>query len=127
VNVPEAKTVLYVEDNRANVLLVQAIFESSPTVQLLTATHGSSGLDLARRQVPDLILLDLNLPDMDGEEFLKKLRAAPATAEIPVVIISADATSKQLNHYRQLGVQDYITKPFDLSLFEEVVGQYLGA
>lgn len=121
----ETKTVLYVEDNPINIFLVQAIFESRDHVRLLTAMRGAIGLDVARQHHPDLILLDLNLPDMDGAEYLQALRADQATAQIPVVIVSGDSVYEQHQHFSDLGVLDFITKPFDISQFETTVDRCL--
>lgn len=120
-----SKMVLYVEDNAVNVYLVQAILASRVDLQLLTAADGMSGLELAEQQHPDLILLDLNLPDMNGEEFLTKLRAIDAIAAIPVVIVSAEAMEDQRTHFLHLKVADYVTKPFDIAQFERVVDRHL--
>jgi two-component system, chemotaxis family, CheB/CheR fusion protein len=125
VNPSNAKTVLYVEDNAVNAYLVQAIFAEHAGVQLMTATSGTAGLDFARKQPPDLILLDLNLPDMDGAEFLSKLRAVEAHAAIPVIIVSADAIDDQRTRALRLKVADYVTKPFDVAHFERIVEQHL--
>jgi len=120
------KTILYVEDNAVNLYLVEAIFVAKPHYHLLTATQASVGLELARTQHPDLILLDLNLPDMNGAEFLQKLRADEATAQIPVVVISADAIAEQRGQLQKYGIKAYITKPFDLSALEEEVDRQVG-
>jgi CheY-like chemotaxis protein len=120
------KKVLYVEDNPVNILLVKAILEARPHVQLLTATYGRIGLTLAREHRPDLILLDLNLPDMSGEEYLHQLRANEAIADIPVLIVSGDAPPENFTTFLQLGVVDYLSKPFSLNEFEELVDRYLG-
>ena len=119
------KTVLYIEDNPVNVYLVQAIFEARSDVQLLTAPCGSKGLDLARQHRPRLILLDMNLPDMDGAEFLELLHADETIAKIPVVIVSADALEDQRAHLQALGIADYVTKPFDIDQFERLVDRHL--
>ena len=119
------KTVLYVEDNAVNIYLVQAIFAERTNLRLLTATSGKQGLELAWQERPDLILLDLNLPDMGGEAFLTTLRTIPAVAAIPVVIVSADAMEDQRTHFLGLNVADYVTKPFDIDQFERVVNRHL--
>jgi CheY-like chemotaxis protein len=119
------KTVLYVEDNAVNLYLVEAIFVAKPNCHLLTATHAALGLELARTRHLDLILLDLNLPDMNGAEFLQKLRADPATAAIPVVVISADAFTEQRGELQKQGIKAFITKPFDLSELEAEVDRVL--
>jgi CheY-like chemotaxis protein len=118
------KKVLYIEDNLANICLVEAIFQAHPNLQLLTAPLGSIGVELARQQSPDLVLLDLNLPDMHGEECLRQLRGIEALAKVPVIIVSADAMCDTSAH--ALGVAEYLDKPFDLTHFEETVDRYLG-
>ena len=119
------KTVLYVEDNAVNICLVEAIFAERAHIQLLTATTGKMGLELAQQHHPGLILLDLNLPDMDGAEFLTRLRAIASIAAIPIVIVSADAVIDQRTLLVDLKVADYITKPFDIDQFERVVDRHL--
>ena len=121
----ETKSVLYVEDNAVNIYLVQAIFSERTDFQLLTATNGKTGLEMALAHHPDLILLDLNLPDMDGEEFLTKLRAIDSVAAIPIVIVSADAMEEQRTYFLSLKVADYVTKPFDIDQFERIVDRHL--
>ena len=91
----DARTVLYVEDNLWNLKLMERVLARRPGITLVSAMQGSLGVTLARDHQPDLILLDLNLPDMQGEEVLARLHADPATAEVPIVVISADATSGQ--------------------------------
>jgi CheY-like chemotaxis protein len=86
--------------------------------------QGSLGLELARSQHPDLVLLDLNLPDMSGVEVLRRLRADPVTASIPVIVISADATGNQVERLRQEGAADYLSKPFDVGRFLALVDQH---
>jgi CheY-like chemotaxis protein len=87
--------------------------------------QGGLGLELARQHQPDLILLDLHLPDMSGEDVLKELVRDPATRELPVVILSADATPGQLARMRDLGAEDYLTKPLDVGKFIETVRRFL--
>jgi CheY-like chemotaxis protein len=96
---------------------VERILVRRPEVKLLSAMQGSIGLDLARQHQPDLILLDVHLPDMMGDAVLEQLGADPRTREIPVVILSADATSMQFERMRTLGVQDYLTKPINVAAF----------
>ena len=109
--------ILYVEDNLANLNLVESIFEQRPEIQLIPALQGRLGLELAREHHPDLILLDLHLPDMKGEEVLRELLADPRTSDIPVLVISADATPRQVTRVRQAGARGYLTKPIDLDEF----------
>src|SRR5207302_11309963 len=88
-------TVLYVADYPANLRLVERIVTRRPGVKLLSAVQGRRGLELARAQRPDAIVLDLHLPDIGGQEVLARLQADPETRGIPVVILSADATPSQ--------------------------------
>jgi signal transduction histidine kinase/ActR/RegA family two-component response regulator len=127
----EALKVLYIEDNLSNVKLVERIVARRPGVELLVALHGREGLDLAASQAPDMILLDLNLPDTTGEEILTRLRARPATEHTPIVILSADATPHQVDRLRAAGADDYLAKPIDvgrlLAIFEDVAEARLRA
>jgi len=118
-------TVLYIEDNLDNLRLVQRILDHRPGVQLVTAMQGSLGTDLARQHRPDLILLDVHLADLNGEQVLGRLRAAPETQEIPVVVLSADATPRQIERLRAAGAHDYLTKPIDVPQFLGVVDDVL--
>jgi hypothetical protein len=110
-------TVLYIEDNSANLRLIERIFAHRTGVRLLSAMQGLLGLDLADLHTPDWILLDLHLPDVSGEEVLRRLRANPRTAHIPVTILSADATPGQVNRLIDAGARDYLTKPLDVRKF----------
>ena len=111
------KTVLYMEDNLANLDLVESILQSRPEIHLIPALKGRLGLQLAREHDPDLILLDLHLPDLHGETVLQELSADPRTRAIPVLVISADATPRQVERLRASGVHDYLTKPIDVDQF----------
>jgi signal transduction histidine kinase/CheY-like chemotaxis protein len=117
--------VLYIEDNLANVKLIERVLERFDDVELLVAMQGRIGLDLAREHVPDLILLDLHLPDLPGDEVLARLRDDPRTAEIPIVILSADATPTRLERLRDEGADDYLTKPLELQRFFDILNTYL--
>jgi CheY-like chemotaxis protein len=96
---------------------VERIFAHHPAARLLSAMQGFLGLDLADLHQPDWILLDLHLPDISGEEVLRRLRANPRTARIPVTILSADATAGQINRLMAAGARDYLTKPLDVRKF----------
>jgi signal transduction histidine kinase/ActR/RegA family two-component response regulator/HPt (histidine-containing phosphotransfer) domain-containing protein len=109
-----AISVLYIEDNPSNVRLVEKIFALASDIGLSVAREGARGLALAREQSPDLILLDLHLPDMPGEQVLSALLADPLTEEIPVVIVSAEASPVQAKRLRAAGAAGYLTKPFDI-------------
>jgi signal transduction histidine kinase/ActR/RegA family two-component response regulator len=114
-------TILYIEDNPSNLTLVARILEHRPSIRLLSAREGRDGLQLARDHTPDLILLDAHLPDIDGEAVLHELRGREATANIPVVILSADATSDQIRRLFAAGASDYLTKPLDVRRVLETV------
>ena len=118
-------TLLYVEDNLANLTLVEQILESRPGWRLVPALQGRLGVELAREHLPDVILLDLHLPDVPGEEVLRHLRADPRTAHTPVVIISADATPRTVERLRAAGADAYLTKPLRVQQFLAVVGEAL--
>jgi signal transduction histidine kinase len=110
-------TVLYIEDISSNVALIEELLSKQPTITLVAATAGQRGLDLAREMLPDLILLDLHLPDLPGWEVLEKLKAASATRDIPVIVISADATRQQIDRLMEAGAYCYLTKPLDVPEF----------
>jgi PAS domain S-box-containing protein len=120
------RTVLYVEDNLATVALVESIFALRPTVRLMTAMQGGLAVELAREHQPDLIILDLYLPDLNGDEVIARLGQDPRTAGIPVVIYSADATERQVQRLRDAGAIDYLTKPAKVTDFLEMVDSVLG-
>ena len=115
------RTVLYVEDNASNVRLVERILTRRPDVTLIVATHGRLAVDLAFEHRPDLILLDLHLPDISGEDVLTLLRADPRTTDTAVVIISADATPGNPSWFLTAGADDYLTKPFDIARLLEII------
>jgi PAS domain S-box-containing protein len=123
---PTTRTVLYVEDNLANLRLVERIIGRRPGVRLVSALQGSIGLELAAQHRPDLILLDVHLPDLGGDLVLQRLKADPTTSSIPVVIISADATARQIRRFRQLGADEYLTKPLDVAKFLDLLDDRLG-
>ncbi|HVT13235.1 MAG TPA: PAS domain S-box protein [Fimbriimonadaceae bacterium] len=118
-------SILYIEDNLSNLKLVEMTFAIWPGVKLASATHGLTGLDMAKRLIPDLILLDLHLPDISGADVLRQLKNSPATSHIPVVIISADATPGQIGQQKKMGAYDYLTKPIDIDSLLNVVEQVL--
>jgi CheY-like chemotaxis protein/anti-sigma regulatory factor (Ser/Thr protein kinase) len=113
--------VLHIEDNLANLELVEQILSRVGAVDLRAAMYGSLGLELAREHRPDLVLLDLHLPDMSGAEVLEHLRAAHDTAELPVVVVSADATPDQIRLLHAGGAMAYLTKPIDVHELVRVV------
>lgn len=114
-------TVLYIEDNPTNVRLISRLLSSRPHIHLMTAHEPFLGLDLAKQHVPDLILLDINLPGIDGFEVLKKLQESPECANIPTVAISANATESYVQKGKEAGFVEYLTKPIDVQQFYGVV------
>lgn len=121
----DRRTVLYVEDNASNLCLVERILARRPEVRLLSASAGRTGLALARQHLPDLILLDLQLPDIHGDEVLRQLRADAQTRHIPVIMISADAMPAQIERLRALGASHYMTKPIEVRQLLAIVDQTL--
>jgi CheY-like chemotaxis protein len=118
-------TLLYIEDNLANLSLVETILLSRPGWQTIPALQGQLGVELAREHVPDVILLDLHLPDIPGEEVLRRLRADVRTATIPVIVVSADATPSSLQRLLLGGANAYLTKPLDVDDFLREVERFL--
>ncbi len=114
-------TVLSIEDNMANSHVLDRIFRTWSDVSLIATDNAEDGLTLAGHQRPDLILMDLHLPGMSGEEAIQCLRADPATAAIPVVVLSADATPGTVRRLLSHGVSAYLTKPLDLPSLYQVL------
>ncbi len=119
------RTLLLIDDNPANLQLVARMLELRPGITILVAQQGGQGLELAQAHRPDLILLDLQLPDLSGEQVLQRLLDDPATARIPVVIFSADATPGQQTRLRAAGATDYLTKPCRVAAFLAMIDQRL--
>jgi CheY-like chemotaxis protein len=116
--------VLCVEDSEPNFRLIESILEDRPGTDLAWAETGQKGLEMARSQNPQLVLLDLDLPDIHGSKVLAGLQAQPETAQTPVIVISADATPSQIERMLTAGARNYLTKPFDirrfLCMFDEI-------
>jgi CheY-like chemotaxis protein len=124
---PISCDVLYIEDDLVNFTLVERILEFRPALKLLHAARGETGVELAQIHRPKLILLDLNLPDMHGSEVLRRLQDDPATAQVPVVVLSAVATPSQIERLLTAGARNYLTKPFEIDPFLAVVDEMMGA
>jgi CheY-like chemotaxis protein len=114
-------SLLYIEDNLANLSLVETILFARPGWRVLPALQGQLGVELAREHRPEVILLDLHLPDIPGAEVLRRLRADARTADLPIVIVSADATPSSVERLRVMGADAYLTKPIDVDEFLRVV------
>lgn len=117
------RTILYVEDNLSNLTLIEQMLADQSHIKLITAMQGKLGIELARQHSPDLILLDLHLPDLPGWEVLSCLQNQKATREIPVVVISADATSRQIKRLMAAGARAYLTKPLDMQEFFRIINE----
>ncbi|WP_346763347.1 response regulator [Mangrovimicrobium sediminis] len=120
------RKILYVEDNSANLSLVQKVLAMVDGIEMTAATTGEQGLELARVSPPDLILLDINLPGMNGFEVLQGIRADARLKSIPVIAMTASATRAELADGMRAGFDCYLTKPFDVRRFLVVVEEYLG-
>lgn len=114
---PQALSILCIEDNPANLLLVEKIVERRARTSLVTAVQGGIGLQLAREHTPDVIMLDLHLPDIPGEECLRTLQDDPRTREIPVIIVTADARESVRESLTADGAAHFISKPIDIEEF----------
>lgn len=121
-----ARTVLYVEDNPVNQVLMQSMLARCPGLRVLLADDAERGLEVAARERPDLLLLDIQLPGMDGYAMLARLRADPATARLPVVAVSANATDADLDAARAAGFDETLTKPLDMVRLLDLVQRRLG-
>ena len=115
------RTLLYVEDNPANLSLVEQIIARNHDLRLLTAGTGKLGVKLAQANLPEVILMDINLPDISGVEALGILRKDPATAHIPVVALSANAMPYDIENGLKAGFFRYLTKPIKINEFTETL------
>ena len=111
------RRVLYVEDSEPNFRLIESILSDRSDTELFWGETGEKGFELAVREKPQVILLDLNLPDMHGSELLQRLQARAETAQTPVIVISADATPSQIERMLAAGARNYLTKPFEIRRF----------
>ena len=118
-------TILYIEDNLSNFELIDSMFAERGNVRLIEAMQGGIGLELAREHRPDLVLLDLHLPDIDGDEVLQRLRDDERTKSIPVIIVSADAITDQEERLKNGGAEAYLTKPFNVRELLRVINRAL--
>jgi CheY-like chemotaxis protein len=114
-------TILYIEDNPENMSLMETIIGQLTNTKMLTAYNAELGIDLAKRNRPDLILMDLNLPGINGIEALKQLRKKAQTRDIPVIAITAAAMPKDIEKGIKAGFREYITKPIDISNMLQVI------
>jgi CheY-like chemotaxis protein len=117
--------VLHVEDDPSNASLVALVLARRPEIRLLSAEDAHLGLELARQHRPDLLLLDLHLPDLPGDEMLYRVKAMPELADTKVVVVSADATPERIRRMLDQGVEGYLTKPVDVGALLQLVDDQL--
>jgi PAS domain S-box-containing protein len=117
----KVRTLLYVEDNPANLMLVEDLIARRPDIRLLSARDGLSGVAIARESVPDVILMDINLPGISGIEALRILSEDPATAHIPMVALSANAMPRDIEKGLEAGFFRYLTKPIKVTEFMDTL------
>ena len=119
--------VLYIEDDPSNVRLMSRVLERRPGVRLCHAPDGQSGLAAAAKQRPDLIFLDLHLPSVSGEEVLRRIRQDVTLKDIPIIVLTADATADQARRLRGAGAFEYMTKPLEIGEVLRLVDDRLRA
>jgi len=117
----------YVEDNETNIEVMRGVLAQRAQVMLKTSMLGLDGLAAIRRDRPDLILLDMHLPDISGLELLRHIKQDDSVADIPVIVVSADATPGHMEQALTLGAQHYVTKPLDVAAFLALVDGALEA
>jgi len=116
---------LYIEDNAANIRLIKRVIARRPEIEMLCAETGALGLQSAREHRPDLLLLDLHLPDSDGAKLLMQLRHDPRTADIPVIMLTADAQARTRERLLAAGADAFVTKPIEVRALLAAVDQFL--
>jgi two-component system cell cycle response regulator DivK len=122
----ERRKILYVEDDYHNFLLVQRTLSVLPEVEVVNAPDAAVGLEMAAKDQPDLILVDVHLPGMDGIEMTRELKADQQTARIPVVALTANVLKGERERALDAGCADFVAKPFNLRPFRELVAKHLG-
>jgi len=117
--------VLYVEDNPANMRLVEQLLKTFPDIELVGAETAEEGLEIAQQNAPDLVLMDINLPGMNGYEALVELKKMDTVQDVPVIAISANALASDVEKGLEAGFSDYITKPINLQAFFSTIKRHL--
>ena len=121
----QLRTLLYVEDNPANLMLVEGLVACLPNISLLSATDGQRGIEVARASLPDVILMDINLPGLSGIQAMRILAEDPATTHIPVIALSANAIPRDIESALKAGFFRYLTKPIKISEFIDALDEAL--
>jgi CheY-like chemotaxis protein len=119
--------VLYLDDNPANIKLMRMVLSLRTDVELSIAADGAGGLEAARAEPPDLMLIDLYLPDMRGDEVLRELNGHEATARVPTIVVSAEDDQKVVRDTLQAGADAYVTKPFKVTELLDVIDKVVPA
>ncbi len=120
-----SQVMLYIEDNPSNVELVERLADRRPGLEMYAAARGDAGIELARRLRPDLIVLDLHLPDTTGDAVLAQLRSDTATADVPVIVVTADVSQGHAQRLNAAGATAFMTKPLDLGSFGAAIDRAL--
>jgi CheY-like chemotaxis protein len=118
-------TILYIEDNPSNLRLVERVLGERTAIRLIAAMQGRLGLELAHEHRPDLILADLHLPDMSGEDVLREILADPTLKDTPIVVVSADATPGRIKRLLASGARAYLTKPINVQELLTVIEAWM--
>ena len=121
----DSLVVLYIEDNPANLKLVEDILKRLTNIKLISASDPFSGLDKAKKEFPNLVLLDINLPGLTGYEVLQRLRNDPETNAIPAIAVSANATESDIRKGLNAGFKEYITKPIDIEALTRAINTHI--
>jgi len=121
------RTLLYIEDNEDNLYMLQLRFDVLGGYEIISATDGAAGLAMAAAERPDLILMDLNLPEVDGWEAARRLKADPATRDIPIIALSAHAMAGDREKALATGCNDFDTKPIEFDRLLAKIEQALAA
>ena len=116
--------IFYIEDIPANLMLVEATLSNFPNIQLDSTLNGRQGLQKIREQLPNLILLDLGLPDMEGLDVIRELKKHSSTQKIPIMVLSASALKNQIHQAKSMGIEHYLTKPLEINEFVDLISQY---
>ncbi len=124
--VDRSATILYIEDNPSNVRLMERVLKHRPGMVLLHASHGREGIEMAKSRRPDVVLLDLHLPDVPGDEVVRELWLDPVTRIIPIVVVTADATPGTARRLKAAGAVGVLTKPIDVRGILGVLDSLLG-
>lgn len=120
------KKLLVIDDSEVNLYLVQSVFEDDPNIEVILESNSSQAMKTIREKKPDMVLLDLMMPNIDGFELLHEMRSVDEFKNLPVVVISAKTDDDSINQVKSYGVNEYIKKPVDLTEIEETIRKTLG-